>query len=63
MDPRNRRISFTTRAGFRIVGKVLDDLGPILVLLVEIGPRRSYVGKALCFPKHDMAGLKVEELA
>jgi hypothetical protein len=60
MNPRNRRIAFTTRAGFRIVGVVVDDIGHALVLRVEKGPRKSYVGKALCFPKHDMSGLVIE---
>lgn len=57
---KSNRLTFSTRAGFTIIGAVVDDIGHAVVLRVEKGPRKSYVGKALVFPKNDMSGLKVE---
>jgi hypothetical protein len=56
--PTTDRIAFQTRAGQKIEGRVLEDIGHALLLTVTNG-RKNLVGRTMLFPKNDMGGLIV----
>ena len=46
--------TFETRSGLRFTVEIMEDIGHALVCRV-INGKKSFVGKTLPFPKHDMA--------
>ena len=54
----NQTISFQTRSGQKIEGRVVSDIGHALLIAVTKG-RKNFVGRTMLFAKNDMGGLRI----